>query len=351
VCHNNLKSEHGSEVGPACRAGLRRASPALGAQIPLGKRDLPKSAAFTLVELLVVITIIGILIALLLPAVQAAREAARRMQCQNNLKQVGLALLNYESRCGTLPPGGMGPSGTMASSWWVRLLAYAEQNNMYDRYNYSTGGWTGDSANPNHDLVANKQFGFMYCPSSPMRWDSLEVPSAGSAETHVASAMYTGISGAVDHSTTKDMKCLDIDGKVSLGGVLLPARCVTIAEITDGTSNTVAVGEQSDWLEPDEVYGKSDCWHGFPMGASYAYGGRMFNLTSVRYTINMKSSTLTGVGGNCGPNSPIQSAHAGGANTLFADGSVQFLSETLNLNVWFDLCNRDDGHTIPGNAW
>jgi prepilin-type processing-associated H-X9-DG protein len=275
------------------------------------------------------------------------------MQCQNNLKQIGLALLNYESNYGTFPPGGMGPITVFPSSWWVRILAYAEQNNMYDRYKYSTGGWTGDGGNPNHDLVANKQFGFMYCPSSPLPWDACRVASATSAETHVASATYTGISGAIDHRTTQDVT-EGVAGKVSLGGVLVPDRCIAISDISDGTTNTVVVGEQSDWLLP-EADQRSDCGHGFPMGASLAFaysGDRIFNLTTVRYAINMKTASSTGVGGNCGPNSPIQSVHSNGANVLFADGSVQFLSETIKFpDVWFDLCNRDDGHAIPGNAW
>ena len=169
-----------------------------------------KSAAFTLVELLVVITIIGVLIALLLPAVQAAREAARRMQCQNNLKQVGLGLLNYESTYGMFPPGGMGPATTYPSSWWVRILAFAEQNNIYDNYKYSGGGWTGDSSNPNHALLGDKPFGFMYCPSSPLPQFALAVATSGSAKSDIASATYVGVSGGVTNdSTTMDVTCLE----------------------------------------------------------------------------------------------------------------------------------------------
>src|SRR5664280_2834655 len=99
-----------------------------------------RPAAFTLVELLVVITIIGILISLLLPAVQAAREAARRLQCQNNLKQIGLALLSYESSNDMFPPGGLAGSGsTNGYSWWVRILPYVEQGNIFSQLNWQTG--------------------------------------------------------------------------------------------------------------------------------------------------------------------------------------------------------------------
>ncbi len=316
------------------------------------RRQTPK--AFTLVELLVVITIIGILIALLLPAVQAAREAARRMQCGNNLKQVGLALLNYEATYGAFPPGGMGPTNAFPSSWWIRILAYAEQNNIYDGYKYSGGGWTGDSANPNHALLGNKPFSFMSCPSSPLPPYVLTVATSGSAVSNIVGAMYVGISGSTNHSTARDVSALSVPSRLSTGGVLVPDRCVAVNEITDGTTNTIAVGEQSDWLTPGEVDGRSDCGHGFPMGASLTYvgsGNRIFNLTTVRYAINMKASNSQGIGGNCGANSPIQSSHPTGAHSLFADGSVQYLSESIALPVLFDLANRDDGNPIPGNSW
>src|SRR3989304_6136809 len=105
---------------------------------------------FTLVELLVVIAIIGILIALLLPAVQAAREAARRLQCSNNLKQVGLALLNYESSNRVFPFGGLGTQGGgFGHSWWVRILPFIEQNAVYEKFDQKSvdTGWLGANTN------------------------------------------------------------------------------------------------------------------------------------------------------------------------------------------------------------
>ena len=305
---------------------------------------------FTLVELLVVITIIGILISLLLPAVQAAREAARRLQCSNNLKQVGLALLNYESGYSMFPPGGLN-----GSSWWVRILPYVEQNNISEKYNhsYSCPGWLGGGSDStgNINLLKDQRFSFMYCPSSTL--PMLVLSNTDQNFANVQSATYTGISGATDHSTAATVTAGDAPGRISSGGVLIVNRGIPISQITDGTSNTMVVGEQSDWLTPapgPEDRGcpngdcRSDCWHGFTMGP--VGDNRAFNLTCVYHRINEKSPLAYGVPGNCGPNTPIQSAHSGGVQTLFADGSVQFLSESLNMDTLYNLANRNDGKVI-----
>ena len=160
----------------------------------------PRRIAFSLVELLVVITIIGILIALFLPAVQAAREAARRMQCENNLKQIGLGLLNYESDNGMFPPGGLptgGNSGSYGTSWWMRIFPYVELANVSDRYSYAIGGWMGYvGPNPNRDLLQNQRFSLIYCPSSTL--PPLVLTVAGNGNANIQSATYAGISGAAD---------------------------------------------------------------------------------------------------------------------------------------------------------
>ena len=277
-------------------------------------------------ELLVVITIIGILIALLLPAVQAAREAARRMQCQNNLKQVGLALLSYEAACATFPPGGLAAGGGYGVSWWVRILPHIEQGNAFDQVDQSNG-WLGGG----QQQMKNKQFSFMYCPSSTL--PPLVLNGAPWNFANVQSATYTGISGAVGLSanppvpapTAKSGDAYSAPGTLCSGGVLVQYVGVSIAQITDGTSNTMAVGEQSDWLlgaglTPGALGGcgasgdcRSDLWMGFTMGPAPANSGdlRAENVTCVSYPINMKSESAYGVAGE-GPNKPIQSAHSGG---------------------------------------
>jgi prepilin-type processing-associated H-X9-DG protein len=304
------------------------------------------------VELLVVITIIGILIALLLPAVQAAREAARRTQCANNLKQTGLGMLNYEASYNAYPPGGMGPPGAL-TSFWVRLLAYVEQNAVYDGYSYREGGYVGSASyTTNYNLLRNKEFAFLRCPSSTL--PRLVLTSVDHDYASIASATYAGISGGGnDDSTTKEVQALDTKGRISSRGVLVACRNVRTAEITDGTSNTIVVGEQSDWLMNDTLR-QADCWHGFPMGPidpPSSTDNRQMNLTCVYHPINWKTLPAYGVGNNCGPNSPIQSAHPGGAHVLFTDGSVQFLSESLRTSVLYNLANRDDGNVISGNSF
>ncbi len=302
-----------------------------------------KRDGFTLVELLVVIAIIGILIALLLPAVQAAREAARRMQCSNNLKQVGLALQNYHSGHEVFPYGAhdLGPNvlNVIGHSWWPRIFPFLEQDPTAE-YDYHAN-WIVTSPH-NQGLVGDQVYPFMQCPSS-------NLPRMSPFTTFsIQGAMYVGIAGAVDHNSTKSAGHQGSIGDVSAGGVLLYKDQVGIRDISDGTSNTMMVGEQSDWCR--DAYGttmncRSDCGHGFTTGArDLDWDERTFNLTSVRHPINEKSSTALGVLENCGTNHPILSAHPGGAQVLLADASVQFLPDETELKLLYNLANRNDGN-------
>ena len=313
---------------------------------------LRRRAGFTLVELLVVIAIIGILIALLLPAVQAAREAARRLQCSNHMKQVGLAVLNYESANGNLPPGGMPTaSGAHGFSWWLPIMKYLEDK-VYDQLDKdgslsgSSVGWVGSNTY-NGDILRDRFFPFMYCPSS-----SLE-PIAGNG---VMSPTYAGINGATDHSTARDRHGNASWGRVSEGGMLIMYKTVSIRDVSDGLSNTMLIGEQSDWCidgDGNRVDCTSDCDHGFLIGPSgtalgvgTSWGSRIFTTTCVLHRINERSMNALGVSGNCGPNRPILSPHPGGAQILFGDGSVRFVEEETEVQILYDLANRDDGHVI-----
>ena len=314
---------------------------------------------FTLVELLVVIAIIGILIALLLPAVQAAREAARRMQCLNNLKQIGLGILNYESANRSYPPGGI--RNGYGISWWVRVLPYIEEDTIYQQLDTSGSGagWLGYHTH-NANILRGKFFPYMYCPSSDVPKFTL---NTGPWDQNVMSATYAGIAGSVNHPSAAVMAPTEpARGTISVGGILHSARHdpdnwqlspnweqdVTVGSVSDGTSKTMMVGEQSDWCYKVDGAPKtcqSDWSHGFTMGPGREWRSRIFNVTTVMHPLNFKALTGLGIIGN-GGNTPIQSVHSGGAQVVFADGSGCFLNEDINIQTLYNLADRDDGNVL-----
>jgi len=314
---------------------------------------------FTLIELLVVIAIIAVLIALLLPAVQQAREAARRSQCKNNLKQIGLALHNYHDTFTVLPMGNttnIPRGGNWGQSWWVGILPYIDQAPMYMGWDHNNAGSAGSGYNhgPNMALVAGKTIPVAKCPSSPLSpydFTPHNGPNPGPCVAH-----YTGISGAVNDTAagrTVGWTC----GQYSNGGVLYFDSKIRMSDVTDGTSNTIFVGEQSDWCI-ETATGQQRiaiaAWpHGMFMGSPG--GDRSFNTVTLRYRPgykqaegghNMHACSTTGVCGNSGVNNPIQAAHVGGAHVLMGDGTVRFVSENMNTVTWFNLGKRDDGQVI-----
>jgi prepilin-type N-terminal cleavage/methylation domain-containing protein len=336
--------------------------------VPIRSRaSSPGAGGFTLVELLVVIAIIGILIALLLPAVQMAREAARRSQCLNNLKQIGLAMENYEGTFKVFPPGGLSTAaGNFGHSWLIRILPYIEEETVYSEFD-QVGAVTGrllPDSQPwnvrNRNVLRNQRFPFMFCPSSTL--DKLVLTNYGAESPNVMSATYVGISGARDHPTTRDKNATGAPGYISWGGVIITesfpattggtptvtqAAGVSIASIRDGTTKTIMVGEQSNWCIDDRgarVDCRSDCGYGFQMGVSRNdTWERQFNVTCVIHPVGEFSYMAYGVAGDCGPNRPLQAAHPGGAQVLMADASARFLSNSLDLQILYNLANRDDG--------
>ena len=194
-------------------------------------QDTRLSQGFTLVELLVVITIIGILIALLLPAVQAAREAARSMQCKNNLKQIGLGLMNYESAAGSFPAGEspVGDQG-FGHPMFITILPYLESTAFFDKYlTGSSDGWYEFYLGPSGDL-ARKPMAVYECPSVG---DWPEVPHRRD---------YYGCMGGSDKGGS-NVRWTGARGTEFVNGLFTIGRWRTIADISDGTSNTIAVGE------------------------------------------------------------------------------------------------------------
>ncbi len=313
---------------------------------------------FTLVELLVVIAIIGILIALLLPAVQAAREAARRSQCLNNMKQIGLALHNYHDTHKTFPLGAFCLREAWPSSgtnWRALILQYMEQGAIYDqlRFEYTpavhfmAGGAAGASALNGNDVLKNLVLAGYVCPST-----DIKPIIGGNNNTLAMNAFYVGIQGSAPPvpgtNATRGTKDCGY-GITSNNGMLPKNECMSIADATDGTSNTMIVAEQSTYVNGRNItanyYG---AWYGTrhprPMDDAAGCGDLWgAGTTAVRYAPNLNTDTLDGAGQMYHNNTILNSRHPGGVNILLTDGSVRFASETIDMVTLRQLACRYDG--------
>ena len=358
----------------------------------LTRRD---ARGFTLIELLVVIAIIAVLIALLLPAVQAAREAARRAQCMNNLKQLGLALHNYESSNGSFPPAGKAlnlttavPSVTFYDTGFsvqARLLSYLEGGSLFNALNFayeyndvSGGNFTGaaavvniflcpSSARPNsRDAVASDPNGSPYEATQ----------AAGYGYTDYAPSIYTDIyvvngvpTSGIGIANSKATIAVPFRNALTATKGLLKDGQTRISEVTDGTSNTVAILEcagrdesyVSQYLEGQYPnYG----FRGTPAGSAttrhrfwrWADPGNAFG-TSGQPNNKFKPTnegtpwpTTAGTAGNqAGANEEPFSFHSGGVNALFGDGSVHFIKETVNLAAFRGTLSLAGGEVISAD--
>jgi len=337
---------------------------------------MPRRSAFTLIELLVVIAIIAILIGLLLPAVQKVREAAARMSCSNNLKQLSLAMMNYHDATGYFPaamysqvaPGN--PSGTK-HSWRAFTLAYIEQGNLQSQYNYNINWY--DSPNITAATIQVKTF---QCPSTPAR---------AAATTSLwndgppSSITFPAAPGVTDYDTlngTKPYVYASLYGLSCTGkcaeydaisrGAMYKNQITKIMDISDGTSNTIMVAECS--ARPLVYIGRS-AYANTPypggndpvpnnQGICYLDSEGPFSVDGVdangviwpknsggnpalaaTYTFGMNKSNYN----------EIYSFHSGGANFAFCDGHVQFIRDSVPLKTLAALVSRAGGEVISND--
>jgi prepilin-type N-terminal cleavage/methylation domain-containing protein/prepilin-type processing-associated H-X9-DG protein len=346
---------------------------------------------FTLIELLVVIAIIAVLIALLLPAVQAAREAARRAQCLNNMKQVGLAVHNYESANNCIVPGNIAGEGTALmpgagscsrnifsncqnSPWFVLLLSQVEQGNLYNSLNFQLGmegpivplplGFFANST------IAITKVGMFQCPSDRDNMFQITPQYVGGALSGpTLSKGNYGVSfgntywGQDQPATAAPM----VDPRTGLVPVFMKSAFghyhVTIASVTDGLSNTAFLAEV---LQGERYDVRGLLWSSIPGGGSYFsrmapnnptdyYQTGFFGdqLNQPIFCVNEPGMDLpcTGGAGDKAAYAGARSRHPGGLNVLLGDGSVRFIKDSINMPTWMGLNTMASGEVISSDQY
>lgn len=310
---------------------------------------------FTLIELLVVIAIIAILIALLLPAVQQARESARRTQCKNNIRQLALALHNYHDAHSTFPPGCAVNYSTSVTDWckaysdtdatrrnsgapWtVMILPYIDEANRYSLFSFNaafpTTSNVGIAVNPVNLTQAQRPLPKLQCPSDP------------NSNVLTPNINYLGVmgGGATAACTTQGARVF------FQNGILAPNSVGRIARVTDGTSNVFLIGESKYFLTPT---GRSDNIIGYwASTTAFTQYGAPWTMAAAMHQIN----SATGDGGtkdtlNSNPSafSIFGSNHTGGCHFAMADGSVHFISQNVDLQIYRQLAVKDDALPVGG---
>ena len=328
---------------------------------------------FTLIELLVVIAIIAVLIALLLPAVQQAREAARRTQCKNNMKQMGLALHNYESTHRVFPPGRINISAPLyQGSWTTMCLPYFDQTPLYNTYNFNLT-WTDPANLP----ATTAKLAMFVCPSAPSNrtvpastvllggqpWPTQGYGLCDYGSMNSVRPAYFLSNGlptpplgvATNTATPASASKYEWDGGLKKGGA------TPIRDISDGTSNTLlcveAAGRPMAWYLSKPGTGSSattkDGWGWADIDAGYSMDGSIAAGTAVgkaSCTVPSGPCTLTTVSSpyaiNMTNDSELYAFHTGGAHVLMCDGTVRFLSQNISAQTLSALATRNTGDVV-----
>ncbi|WP_437190916.1 DUF1559 domain-containing protein [Planctomicrobium sp. SH527] len=299
-------------------------------------RATQRRAAFTLIELLVVIAIIAILIALLLPAVQQAREAARRSQCKNNLKQIGLALHNYLDVHNTFPPGWIGVNqatrlpevmGNSGFAWGSFILPYLEQGAVSNSIQFTLP----TDHTTNRPYLKLKLTAFQ-CPSDP-KPDTFTIEDQNGANTEMATANYAGVFGTHelhDCEGTPGVAPLTSQGQCVSNGAFFHNSKVLIRDFSDGTSSTFLVGERTTYEHDDEI----------------VYGTWAGALPQVDEMIGRVIGHATHAPNHGHHAEDFGSSHTGGAHFVMADGHVVFISDVIDEGIFRALSTRSGNEVI-----
>lgn len=303
-----------------------------------------RKRGFTLIELLVVIAIIAILIALLLPAVQQAREAARRTQCKNNLKQLALAMHNYHDVNLTFP---IGVHAAWGQSWTWAVLPYVEQKALFDIMPtpINDNGWWGgtDARSARLIVMAQSPVPVFYCPSQPggpIEGLNINGLSGRAMSTYLACA---GGDARNDNLGTNGMdRSNGLFHAVRMNTNNPVGKVFRMRDVVDGTSNTVLGGEAEYNLSAADGCNICDRYLFYHMNADSSNGSDFSEvLGSTYYSINAVGQNSTA------RESAFGSFHEGGANIMFADGTVRFVSENVDLvSIWRPLGSRNGGEVI-----
>jgi prepilin-type N-terminal cleavage/methylation domain-containing protein len=302
-----------------------------------------RRSGFTLIELLVVIAIIAVLVALLLPAVQQAREAARRTQCKNNLKQIGLAIHNYESSNLVFPPSstsaftrgvwnwpGAGPNDRTIHlhSFASLILPYLEGANIYNEIDYNVSSLAAVNR-----VMASQILPFYRCPSyagAEYSKDPYYTTTVGYDKFAIRNYVAMGAKSVVG-----------LSGAIPADGVMYPGSRTGFKDITDGTSNTVMIAESREenasvWIDGSTA---SVAARWLDLGSPTFSGGSV----SINHTPYFPGGVFpASIGQNWGPSS----FHVGGAHHLLCDGSVRFLSENMDVLLYDGLVSRNGGEVL-----